>query len=99
MRVEQALQGQTAGVQVAKFGFAGSAISVRIRGSGSLGSSEPSYIVDGIPVDGLDFLNTNDIETVNVLKDAASAAIYGSRGANGVDSSPPKAVSATKTVG
>lgn len=85
LRVEQALQGRTAGVQVAQVsGSPGSALSVRVRGVGTINNSDPLYIVDGVPVDGLDFLNPNDIETVNVLKDAASAAIYGSRGANGV---------------
>ena len=84
-RVEQALQGRVAGVQVAQVsGSPGSAQTVRIRGVGTINNSDPLYIVDGIPVDGLDFLNPNDIETMNVLKDAASAAIYGSRGANGV---------------
>ncbi|MBP6825126.1 MAG: TonB-dependent receptor [Saprospiraceae bacterium] len=85
LRVEQALQGRTAGVQVAQVsGSPGSALSVRIRGVGTINNSDPLYIVDGIPVEGLDFLNPNDIETINVLKDAASSAIYGSRGANGV---------------
>ncbi len=84
-RVEQALQGRVAGVQVAQVsGSPGSALTVRMRGVGTINNSDPLYIVDGIPVDGLDFLNPNDIETMNVLKDAASAAIYGSRGANGV---------------
>jgi len=85
LRVEQALQGRIAGVQVAQVsGSPGSALSVRVRGVGTINNSDPLYIVDGIPVDGLDFLNPNDIETINVLKDAASSAIYGSRGANGV---------------
>ncbi|HOY08196.1 MAG TPA: TonB-dependent receptor [Saprospiraceae bacterium] len=85
LRVEQALQGRTAGVQVTQnSGSPGSPLTVRVRGTGTINNSDPLYIVDGIPVDGLDFLNPNDIETINVLKDAASAAIYGSRGANGV---------------
>ncbi len=85
LRVEQALQGQTAGVMVAQVsGSPGSPLSVRVRGVGTINNSDPLYIVDGVPVDGLDFLNPNDIESLNVLKDAASAAIYGSRGANGV---------------
>lgn len=85
LRVEQALQGQTAGVQVAQnSGSPGSPLTVRIRGVGTINNSDPLYIVDGVPVDGLDFLNPNDVESMNVLKDAASAAIYGSRGANGV---------------
>ena len=85
LRVEQALQGTAAGVQVAQVsGSPGSALTVRVRGVGTINNSDPLYIVDGIPVDGLDFLNPNDIESINVLKDAASAAIYGSRGGNGV---------------
>ncbi|MDQ3015108.1 MAG: TonB-dependent receptor [Bacteroidota bacterium] len=85
LRVEQALQGRTAGVNVAQVsGSPGSALTVRIRGVGTINNSDPLYIVDGMPVEGLDYLNPNDIESVNVLKDAASSAIYGSRGANGV---------------
>ena len=85
LRTEQALQGRIAGVQVAQnSGSPGSALTVRIRGTGTINNSDPLYIVDGIPVDGIDFLNPNDIESINVLKDAASSAIYGSRGANGV---------------
>ena len=65
-RVEQALQGRVAGVQVAQVsGSPGSAQTVRIRGVGTINNSDPLYIVDGIPVDGLDFLNPNDIETVS----------------------------------
>lgn len=85
LRTEQALQGRTAGVQVAQnSGSPGSPLTVRIRGIGTINNSDPLYIVDGVPVDGIDFLNPHDIESINVLKDAASAAIYGSRGANGV---------------
>ncbi|NJN78251.1 MAG: SusC/RagA family TonB-linked outer membrane protein [Saprospiraceae bacterium] len=85
LRVEQALQGRTAGVQIAQnSGSPGSALTVRIRGIGTINNSDPLYIVDGVPVGGIDYLNPNDIESVNVLKDAASAAIYGARGANGV---------------
>jgi TonB-linked SusC/RagA family outer membrane protein len=85
LRTEQALQGRTAGVQVTQnSGSPGSALTVRVRGTGTINNSDPLYIVDGIPVDGLDFLNPNDIESINVLKDAASSAIYGARGANGV---------------
>lgn len=85
LRVEQALQGRTAGVQVAQnSGSPGSALTVRIRGIGTINNSDPLYIVDGVPVGGIDYLNPNDIESINVLKDAASAAIYGARGANGV---------------
>ncbi len=85
LRVEQALQGRTAGVQVAQnSGSPGSALTVRIRGISTINDSSPLYIVDGIPVGGIDYLNPNDIESINVLKDAASSAIYGARGANGV---------------
>ena len=85
MRVEQALQGRTAGVQVSQTsGSPGSPLTVRVRGIGTINNSDPLYIVDGLPVEGLDYLNPNDIETINILKDAASAAIYGARGANGV---------------
>ncbi len=85
LRVEQALQGRTAGVQISQnSGSPGSALTVRIRGTGTITNSDPLYVVDGIIVEGLDFLNTNDIETMSVLKDAASAAVYGARAANGV---------------
>ncbi len=85
LRVEQALQGRTSGVQITQnSGSPGAALSVRIRGTGTINDSSPLYIVDGVPAEGLDFLNPNDIESINVLKDAASSAIYGSRGANGV---------------
>ncbi len=85
LRVEQALQGRSAGVTVTQnSGSPGSTLSVRIRGAGSLSASDPLYVVDGIPVEGLDFLNANDIESISILKDAAASAIYGSRGANGV---------------
>lgn len=85
LRVEQALQGRSAGVQVTQnSGSPGSGLTVRIRGIGTINDSDPLYIVDGVPVGGIDYLNPNDIESINVLKDAASAAIYGARGANGV---------------
>ncbi len=85
LRAEQALQGRTAGVQVAQnSGSPGSALTVRVRGISTINDSSPLFIVDGIPVGGIDYLNPNDIESINVLKDAASAAIYGARGANGV---------------
>jgi len=87
LRLTQALQGKTAGVVISNnSGQPGSAISVRIRGVGTNGDNEPLYIIDGLPAGGsaIDYLNTNDIESIEVLKDAASAAIYGARGANGV---------------
>ncbi|MCB0559039.1 MAG: TonB-dependent receptor [Lewinellaceae bacterium] len=85
LRIEQALQGRAAGVQVTNSsGQPGDAITVRIRGAGTTGSADPLYVVDGLPVGGIDYLNPGDIESIEVLKDAASAAIYGARAANGV---------------
>jgi len=85
LRTEQALQGRSAGVQVTQnSGQPGSALSIRVRGTGSINNAEPLYVVDGIPSFGIDYLNPSDIESITVLKDAASAAIYGARGGNGV---------------
>jgi len=85
LRTEQALQGRAAGVQVTQnSGQPGSTQSIRIRGTGSLNNAEPLWVVDGIPSGGIDYLNPSDIESISVLKDAASAAIYGARGGNGV---------------
>ena len=82
--VAHALQGQAAGVTVIQnSGEPGGGVSIRIRGSGSINDNSPLYVVDGI-VGGIGGLNPVDIESMTVLKDAASAAIYGSRGANGV---------------
>ncbi|PRY55164.1 TonB-linked SusC/RagA family outer membrane protein [Arcticibacter pallidicorallinus] len=84
-RVEQALQGRVAGVQVTNIsGQPGDAPTVRIRGIGTNGDASPIYIVDGFQVGGIDYLNPADIQSMDVLKDAASAAIYGARGGNGV---------------
>jgi TonB-linked SusC/RagA family outer membrane protein len=85
--VDQALAGQLAGVQVQQTtGAPGGTINVRVRGTGSIGAgSEPLYVVDGFPgVTNLNAINPNDIQSIEVLKDASAAAIYGSRGANGV---------------
>lgn len=103
--IEQALAGQAAGVSVTQgSGVLGSGASIVIRGLSSLSSSEPLYVIDGIPMDNtsaaglgmgdedmessaispLSMINPADIESVEVLKDASSTAIYGSRGANGV---------------
>ena len=86
-RIEQALQGQTAGVVIVNnSGQPGDNLTVRIRGVGTVKNSDPLYIVDGMPLEqsSLDFLNPADVQSVEVLKDAASTAIYGTRGANGV---------------
>jgi TonB-linked SusC/RagA family outer membrane protein len=85
--LENALQGRAAGVQVTQqSGRPGSISSVRVRGAGSPNGTEPLYVIDGVPVtaDALNLLNPNDIQSMDVLKDAASAAIYGTRGSNGV---------------
>ncbi|WP_162847133.1 SusC/RagA family TonB-linked outer membrane protein [Mucilaginibacter gracilis] len=85
MRADQALQGKAAGVTVMlNSGQPGAGVSIRIRGAGTNGSNDPLYIVDGFPRGDLEAINPRDIETMEVLKDAASAAIYGARGANGV---------------
>ena len=85
LRTEQALQGRAAGVQVTQnSGQPGSTQTIRIRGLGSINNSDPLFIVDGIPSGGIDYLNPSDIESISILKDAASTAIYGARGANGV---------------
>lgn len=81
----EAIQGSTPGVQIsASSGRAGDGYKVVIRGNNSLVGSSPLYVVDGVPVDNIDFLNPQDISRMDVLKDASSAAIYGSRGASGV---------------
>ena len=88
-RIDQALQGRAAGVQVTQTsGAPGAGTSIRVRGGNSItGSNEPLWVIDGIIV-GTNFdlnnLNANDIESIEILKDASSIAIYGSRGANGV---------------
>ncbi len=88
-RVDQALQGRAAGVQVTQVsGAPGAGTAIRVRGGNSItGSNEPLWVIDGIVV-GTNFdlnnLNSNDIKSIEVLKDASSIAIYGSRGANGV---------------
>ncbi len=85
LQLGQALQGQTPGVQITSTsGQPGEPMKVRIRGTGTLGDSEPLYLVDGVPTTDISYLNSANIERIDVLKDAASAAIYGARGANGV---------------
>lgn len=81
----QALQGKVAGVQVNNFsGEPGAAPTVRIRGVGTFNNNNPVYVVDGVILDDIGFINSNDIESLEVLKDASATAIYGNRGANGV---------------
>lgn len=83
--VLQALQGQTPGVQITTTsGQPGSGVRVVIRGQGTINGSGPLYVVDGVLMGDISFLSPADIESIDVLKDAASAAIYGSNGANGV---------------
>ena len=86
MRMDNALKGLAAGVTVtSSSGQPGAAARVRIRGIGTINNSDPLYIVDGMPVEGnIDYINPSDIESIEVLKDAASGAIYGARAANGV---------------
>jgi TonB-dependent starch-binding outer membrane protein SusC len=87
LRVEQALQGKISGVTIqANSGQPGKNLNVLIRGIGSNGSTEPLYVIDGmkVGVDGMTDLNPDDIESVEIMKDAASAAIYGTQAANGV---------------
>ncbi|MCI1779988.1 MAG: TonB-dependent receptor [Bacteroidales bacterium] len=86
VRIDNALQGLSSGVTVThSSGQPGSAAQVRIRGVGTNGNSDPLYIVDGMPIDGgIDYLNPGDIANIEILKDAASGAVYGARAANGV---------------
>ena len=86
VRVDAALKGLAAGVNVtANSGQPGESSRIRVRGTGTINNSDPLYIVDGMPIEGgIDFLNPSDIESIEVLKDAASGAVYGARAANGV---------------
>jgi TonB-linked SusC/RagA family outer membrane protein len=87
MRIEQFLQGRASGLTIAaSSGQPGASSTLRVRGTTSINNSDPLYVVDGIPVDigGIDYLNPNDIASIEVLKDASSAAIYGARAASGV---------------
>ncbi len=84
-RVEQALQGSVPGVLILnQNGQPGDKPMIRIRGTGTNNSPDPLFIVDGFPVSSIEYLNPGDIDRIDVLKDAASSAIYGARGANGV---------------
>lgn len=81
----QALMGKVAGVQVTNTsGAPGASPVVRIRGVGTFNNSSPIYVIDGVILDDISFLNSGDIQSMEVLKDASATAIYGSRGANGV---------------
>lgn len=86
IRVDAALKGLAAGVNVtANSGQPGESSRIRVRGTGTINNSDPLYIVDGMPIEGgIDYLNPSDIESIEVLKDAASGAVYGARAANGV---------------
>jgi TonB-linked SusC/RagA family outer membrane protein len=93
----QAIQGKAAGVQIINSGAPGSAPSVRIRGTGSiLGGVDPLYVVDGIITQDIRNINSADILSIDVLKDASSTAIYGARAANGVILITTKAGTKTK---
>lgn len=83
--IGQALQGKIAGVDIVSQGGApGSGTRIMVRGIGTLNNASPLYIVDGMYMNSIDHINPNDIASIDVLKDASSAAIYGSRAANGV---------------
>lgn len=85
LNAEQSLQGKVSGVQITKTsGAPGAGSAVRIRGIGTFNNSSPIYVVDGVILDDISFLNPADIESMEILKDASATAIYGSRGANGV---------------
>ena len=82
---EQGLQGKVTGVQVSSTsGAPGAGATIRVRGVGTFNNSSPIFVVDGVILDDVSFLNTSDIASMEVLKDASATAIYGSRGANGV---------------
>src|SRR5690606_30541763 len=83
--VDKVLQGRLAGVQVVNNGGApGSSASIRIRGTGTVNDSDPLYVIDGVPTESIAGINQNNIESIEVLKDASASAIYGTRAANGV---------------
>ena len=92
--VEQGLQGRVAGVNIQQSGRPGGAMDVQIRGVGSIGNSQPLYVIDGVPiindnlgngrVNALANISPTDIESIEILKDASASAIYGARAANGV---------------
>ena len=81
---ESALQGRAAGITVTNSGVPGSSPSVMIRGLGSVGNNSPLYVIDGVIVGNLSGISPNDIESISVLKDASTTAVYGAQGSNGV---------------
>jgi len=84
-RVEQAIQGSTPAVVVVKeSGSPGAPLTIRMRGIGTAGNATPLILVNGVQVPDMNFINPNDMQNITILKDAASSAIYGSRGGNGV---------------
>ena len=78
------MQGKVAGLSVVNNGTPGSTPDIRIRGTVSIGQVHPLYVVDGIFNDNIDYLNPNDIESIEILKDPSSLAIFGVKGATGV---------------
>jgi len=82
--VSQSLQGRVAGVRVINNQGPGAGSTIRIRGIATINNANPLYVIDGFPTDGMNHLSPNDIQSVEILKDASATAIYGSRGANGV---------------
>jgi TonB-dependent SusC/RagA subfamily outer membrane receptor len=90
---EAAIQGRVSGVQITnESGVPGAPVAVRIRGVGTVGNTQPLYVIDGVPVgkgtagtaSPLSTINPNDIESISVLKDASAASVYGMQAANGV---------------
>lgn len=92
------LQGKVAGLTIVNNGTPGQAPDIRIRGTNSLGSLRPLYVVDGIFNDNIDYINPADIESIEILKDPSSLAIFGVRGANGVIAVTTKRAKAGQTV-
>ncbi len=83
--IDQMMQGRMAGVNVVGDYAPGGGVSVRVRGFSTIRNNDPLYIIDGVPIEsGINMVNPNDIESIQILKDASSASIYGSRAANGV---------------
>lgn len=81
----QAIQGRVTGVNVTQnTGAPGSPLNIQVRGVGTIGNSKPLFVVDDVPVGDISYLNQNDIESIDILKDASAAAVYGARAANGV---------------